>query len=210
MTESLSASIQRTLSSASYNAVVVDAYGAVLFSNSRWNANLSPYGLAPQNWLGTDFAVALRKLLNDPEAGLRLQEAMQSIISGERLGYSAEYALCSPQQGSRMFRLEVCPLISDSAPCAEYLILSLTDAGPVPEIRHIPPAVIPGPAGPGTRLPIKLLPICASCKSIRNNKEEWVILEHFLQQQLSVQFTHDICPDCIRQLYPKYAGVLKM
>lgn len=54
--------------------------------------------------------------------------------------------------------------------------------------------------------PGRLVPICASCKSIRNRNEEWITIEQYLKQQLSIQFTHDICLDCIRLLYPQYAG----
>ena len=54
------------------------------------------------------------------------------------------------------------------------------------------------------------LPICANCKKIRkegapyNVQESWIALETYLQQHTQAQFTHSICPDCMRKLYPEF------
>lgn len=47
-----------------------------------------------------------------------------------------------------------------------------------------------------------LLPICANCKSIRDDKGYWERLETYIQQRTNSKFTHSICPDCIEELYP--------
>jgi hypothetical protein len=47
-----------------------------------------------------------------------------------------------------------------------------------------------------------LLPICASCKKIRDDRGYWNQLETYFQKHSQVQFSHGLCPDCIRQLYP--------
>jgi DNA-binding NtrC family response regulator len=46
-----------------------------------------------------------------------------------------------------------------------------------------------------------LLPICASCKKIRNDRNEWQRLEIFIRENSEAQFTHSLCPDCIKRLY---------
>jgi DNA-binding NtrC family response regulator len=46
-----------------------------------------------------------------------------------------------------------------------------------------------------------LLPICASCKKIRNDRNEWQRLEIFIRENSEAQFTHSLCPDCIKHLY---------
>ncbi|BCS98951.1 hypothetical protein DSLASN_45830 [Desulfoluna limicola] len=46
-----------------------------------------------------------------------------------------------------------------------------------------------------------LLPICASCKKIRNDKGYWTILESYLSTHSDVEFSHGICPDCMKALY---------
>jgi CheY-like chemotaxis protein len=47
-----------------------------------------------------------------------------------------------------------------------------------------------------------LLPICASCKSIRDDKGYWNQIEVYIQEHSGADFSHGICPDCARRLYP--------
>lgn len=49
-----------------------------------------------------------------------------------------------------------------------------------------------------------LLPICASCKKIRDNKGYWNQLEVFISEHSEVDFSHSLCPDCVRKIYPNY------
>jgi hypothetical protein len=49
-----------------------------------------------------------------------------------------------------------------------------------------------------------LLPICASCKKIRDDKGYWSQLEHYFSEHSEVGFTHGICPDCAGQFFPGY------
>ena len=48
-----------------------------------------------------------------------------------------------------------------------------------------------------------LLPMCASCKKIRNYKGYWEQLETYIQQRSEAEFSHGICPDCMKKLYPE-------
>ena len=50
-----------------------------------------------------------------------------------------------------------------------------------------------------------LLPICASCKKIRNDKGYWNQIEEYISDHSEAQFSHGICPDCMRKLYPELA-----
>lgn len=45
-----------------------------------------------------------------------------------------------------------------------------------------------------------LIPICAWCKKARNDKGYWDNLENYVREHSSADFTHGICPDCIREL----------
>ena len=47
-----------------------------------------------------------------------------------------------------------------------------------------------------------LLPICASCKRIRDQAEAWRPLESYIQEHSQADFTHGICPECMHRLYP--------
>ena len=47
-----------------------------------------------------------------------------------------------------------------------------------------------------------LLPICASCKRIRNDQGYWVQIEAYVRDHTDADFSHGICPPCARSLYP--------
>lgn len=50
-----------------------------------------------------------------------------------------------------------------------------------------------------------LLPICASCKKIRDDSGYWTQVERYLTEHTQAQFSHGMCPDCFSQLYPEIA-----
>ena len=47
-----------------------------------------------------------------------------------------------------------------------------------------------------------LLPICSSCKNIRDDKGYWNRIEMYISEHSQAEFTHGICPDCAKKLYP--------
>jgi hypothetical protein len=47
-----------------------------------------------------------------------------------------------------------------------------------------------------------LLPICASCKKIRDDAGYWNQIESYIEARSAAQFTHGICPDCVVRMYP--------
>ena len=47
-----------------------------------------------------------------------------------------------------------------------------------------------------------LLPICSSCKKIRDDKGYWNQIESYIRDHSEAQFSHSICPECARELYP--------
>ena len=49
------------------------------------------------------------------------------------------------------------------------------------------------------------LPICSSCKKIRDDKGYWKEVERYIGEHSEAEFSHSICPECMRKLYPEYA-----
>ncbi len=47
-----------------------------------------------------------------------------------------------------------------------------------------------------------ILPICASCKKIRDDKGQWNEIESYIGARSEAKFSHGICPNCVRRLYP--------
>lgn len=50
-----------------------------------------------------------------------------------------------------------------------------------------------------------LLPICANCKKIRNDEGYWEQVEVYISQHTHTEFSHSLCPDCLKKLYPEVA-----
>jgi len=55
-----------------------------------------------------------------------------------------------------------------------------------------------------------LLPICATCKKVRDDRGYWSQIEAYLRTRTEAEFTHGICPDCTRRLYPEQAAKLQL
>ncbi len=49
-----------------------------------------------------------------------------------------------------------------------------------------------------------LLPICASCKKIRDDQGYWKEIESYIGERSEARFTHSICPACTQELYPEF------
>ena len=48
-----------------------------------------------------------------------------------------------------------------------------------------------------------LLPICASCKNVRNSNGKWDPVEIYISKHSEADFSHGICPECVKKLYPE-------
>ena len=54
-----------------------------------------------------------------------------------------------------------------------------------------------------------LLPICMSCKKIRDDKGYWNQIEGYIRSHSQADFTHSLCPECVQKLYPEYEAAPK-
>jgi PAS domain S-box-containing protein len=85
--------------------------------------------------------------------------------------------------------IEYCVDISDRKQAAqerEKLITELQNA--VQEVRTL----------------TGLLPICSSCKKIRDDKGYWNNLEQYISEHSEAVFSHGICPECAKRMYPDF------
>ncbi len=51
----------------------------------------------------------------------------------------------------------------------------------------------------------RIIPICAQCKRIRNDQEYWQGVENYFKEHLDLDFSHGLCPDCAKKLYPDFS-----
>ena len=49
-----------------------------------------------------------------------------------------------------------------------------------------------------------LVPICSNCKKIRDDQGYWTQLEGYIQAHSQAKFSHGVCPDCMKKLYPDF------
>lgn len=49
-----------------------------------------------------------------------------------------------------------------------------------------------------------LLPMCASCKRIRDDQGYWTQVENYISTHTDANFTHGFCPECVKKLYPEH------
>ena len=49
-----------------------------------------------------------------------------------------------------------------------------------------------------------ILPICAACKNIRDDKGYWQQVEEYVRDRTDAEFSHSICPECMIKLYPEF------
>lgn len=54
-----------------------------------------------------------------------------------------------------------------------------------------------------------IIPICASCKKIRDDKGYWNQVEEYVRNHTEAEFSHGICPDCASHLYPGFSAQKK-
>jgi len=50
-----------------------------------------------------------------------------------------------------------------------------------------------------------LIPICSSCKNIRDDQGFWQQVESYVRDHTEAEFSHGICPNCLKTLYPQFA-----
>lgn len=49
-----------------------------------------------------------------------------------------------------------------------------------------------------------IIPICAACKKVRDDKGYWQQVETYIRDRSEAEFSHAICPDCADKLYPEF------
>lgn len=54
-----------------------------------------------------------------------------------------------------------------------------------------------------------LLPICSSCKKIRDDKGYWRQIEVYIREHSEAEFSHALCPECVKKLYPEFQDIIE-
>lgn len=127
--------------------------------------------------------------------------SIRNILEGSEPDYIAEYSI--DWHGKKMWVLcEAQPLTFNQGSRIEGAVISFSDITRFKkkEIR-LEQALSLTCTLPGH------VPICAVCKHVHTEKV-WEPVESYLENRMPIEFTHDICPSCIRRLYPSYSSIL--
>jgi AmiR/NasT family two-component response regulator len=83
---------------------------------------------------------------------------------------------------------------------ARAITIALARFGDLMELRRVNAELLDALAQ--VRTLSGLLPICASCKKIRDDQGYWHQVEVYIRDHSEARFSHGICPDCAKTLYP--------
>jgi hypothetical protein len=50
-----------------------------------------------------------------------------------------------------------------------------------------------------------IIPICANCKNVRDDKGYWEKVEIYISKHSEAEFSHSICPNCAKTIYPGFS-----
>ncbi|WP_055109138.1 PAS domain-containing protein [Paenibacillus ihumii] len=190
---------------------ITDSQGTIQHINPTWASKAAQLGLSP---VWDRPGINLIEFLKNPDNRAMCPNApmfisqLNNILQGDCSFYSKEFHIhLSLSQETIWFQLEVIPLIEQHSSQISGVVLSCIDM-----TRHKRYELQLVEIISEIRTLRGLLPICAVCKRIknRNDNNHWDDIESFLIKNTHAEFTHDICPDCIRVLYPKYSSSLDL
>ncbi|MGG6312809.1 PAS domain-containing protein [Paenibacillus macerans] len=195
---------KEALHSLNQSVAILAPDGTILFVNRTWANRAHHFGLAPL-WdrpghnLLHDFK---SRDLHHHFIAKQLLEQIPSILDGSSRFFTLEFSTATPQ-GVKWFLAEITPIAEEEGRPPQGVVITCTDITRLKEqelqmqhaLSHI-------------RTLRGMLPICAVCKKIKDENDMWSTIEAYLIKHTHAEFTHDICPECIRILYPKYSSIL--
>ncbi len=154
-------------------------------------------------WAESDYAGRTDEEIVGGEEGARLTSIKQGVLQS---GVGARVETVLTHRGElHHFDLTVEPLrdthgdiVGITCACADITLIKQGAAERERLIRELQDALAQ------VKMLRGLLPICASCKKIRNESGEWNSVEKYIRDHADVDFTHGICPECARTLYPEF------
>lgn len=184
--------------------VIINEGGFISSYNQTWLSKIStllPY--STDSYLGMNYYVILSEI---PGTCVHNTELiilnLQKVLELQTIGYVCEVSSIT-DQGHLWLRIEASLYKTSLQPDFIGLVISHFDITSFKTLEsHL------SHASSQIKTLRGMLPICAVCKRIREEEDEWSPVESFVEKNTYAEFTHDICPDCIRRLYPKYSHFL--
>lgn len=186
--------LYRTLAEKSFAGVYVVQNGRFMFINT----NAAQYaGYEREDLLGR----ASRDMIH-PEDRERARQCAVEMVKGKR-DAPYEFRIVTRQGGIRWIMetltsinyLGEAAILGNSMDVTEYKSIATERENIINQLQR-------------ALLEVKklsgLLPICSSCKKIRNDEGYWEQLEVYIRDRTDAQFSHGICPECVKKLYSEF------
>ena len=154
-----------------------------------------------------DINQAMKKIINSPDKefiGIDLEEALNGVpellkLVNNKSSHSQE--LC---RGNSCYDVGMTPILQEANNYGKLIILrDITERKSVEQEREQLVIELQGVLQEVKELS-GLLPICASCKKIRDDGGYWHEVESYVMTHTKAQFSHGICPECRNKLYPEF------
>lgn len=182
--------------------IAIDSKGYIIAINQAWE-HFSAYHNIPTTfqWIGVNLFQICEASPRTQDHDPTIMNSFHCLLEGHTRSFSHEFSM-ETNQLTEWFTLVAYPLFKNETSFIKGAVISFSNITLRKQMElnfHESLSQIRTLRG--------LIPICAVCKRIKDD-DLWNDIECFLEKHTYAEFTHDICPDCIRRLYPKYSSVL--
>ncbi len=169
--------------------------GTYQYVNAAFTA---PFGRDPETVIGR----RIYDLFPLAEAEKRMTVVRKAFAEGEVIVFEVRVPLAEGKD--RFFITSVRPLRDAGGGVASVVCISkdISDRKQVEEERENLIEELRA-ALAEVRTLSGLLPICATCKKVRDDQGYWTQIEWYIRDHSEAEFTHGVCPDCAHSLYPE-------
>ncbi|WP_025678175.1 hypothetical protein [Paenibacillus massiliensis] len=197
-------SLEDAIHSLRSQVVATDKQGIIHAANQAWiTAGMHNGRPANFDWAGQDYFQYLHWQHRGDD--LLLRKGFRDVSQGDLHFHRQEYFRrhCA---GNDWFLLEITPFIEPHSMKISGLVISHTN---ITDYKNRECWLVEALTAMSSHQQVQdMLPVCAVCKSIKDEANHWLSLEDYLFKHTHVDCTHDICPNCIRRLYPGYSSIL--
>jgi PAS domain S-box-containing protein len=174
------------------SALLLSPDGKIILANNTAARGL---GITPQKLIGS----RLSELLSDEFSELRKRQFQEVLHNRQRVAFD-------DRQRDRVLRTELVPVLDAGGAVAAVAVVSFDITERCLMEEHLRRSVAElEKALTDVKTLSGLLPICANCKKIRDDKGYWSSVEQYIGAHTGAEFSHGLCPDCMRKLYPELA-----
>ncbi len=131
-----------------------------------------------------------------------VRERHQRRLSGDELPSRYSFRIVHKNGNIKWVELNVATISWDGRPAALCFLIDITESKHLEDERKILITDLQE-ALENIQTLKGLIPICASCKKIRDDKGYWNQMEKYISDHSDAKFSHGICPDCAKKLYPE-------